>query len=310
MHVNFRFGEQHSFRGRQTICKFYDGNDIINDELVEIKSAKNSVDFERIFSEQYRHNRSYSKNAKFIEPYFDTQAILEPLSVLKRETCLCAKELFYRSDYILQQRQVKRPSQLHHNSSANAIKRLALDDSKNFDAFLQSANECYNTCIQHYLNNLDACNERAKVIARQQTQKRPATIFSLNKHSLTIETKLSISDDFLITTQLQKLSINLEKSTRINNCVRQSSTSHQSASSSSFRAMSCNDTNNNSTESTNHQIKDPPKIIFNDFSNSQVETAKTIISDSEKDFSENNSKVDKNCLTIPITNYCSEARPP
>lgn len=71
--------------------------------------------------------------------------------------------------------------------------------------------------------------------------------------------------------------------------------------------MSCNDSNNNSTDSTN-QLKDPPKIIFSDFStNKQAAAASPDDSDINSD---SNSSVDKNCLSIPINSYCSEARPP
>lgn len=69
--------------------------------------------------------------------------------------------------------------------------------------------------------------------------------------------------------------------------------------------MSCNDTNNNSTDSTK-QLKDPPKIILSDHSTNQ-----TIQGDKNKEFSDSNSALGKTCLTIPLENfYSSEARPP
>lgn len=298
---HFRLGEQFAFRGRQTICKYYDSNEIINNQLIRIKSATTAVEFERIFNEQHRYKHGYSKSVKSVEPYFDTQAVLEPpLRATASETCLCAKE-FYRLDYNLLQKQ---PATLvqQQSLSTNAIKRLTVDD-KGFNAFLLSASECYDTCIQYYLNDLNSCNQKADFIARQSSQLRPTSSCSFGIRSLKLESK--IPDE--ITNKLRKLSINLEKSTtQLENCARQSSTSHRS-----FQAMSCSDTNNNhNTESTNVQLKDPPKIICSDFSSAaattqqQSDTQKSV----EKDFSSD--KSDKNCLKIPHSNYCSEARPP
>jgi hypothetical protein len=257
--------------------------------LIRIKSAATADDIERLFSEQLRHNQFYPKNtAKSIEPYYDTQAILEPLKAFSSETCLCAKE-FYRLDYNLQPwHDTSRP-----RVQSNAIKRLAVDD-KGFEDFYRLANECYDTCIQFYLNDLNDCNRRAEFIARQSV-KRPATSCGIFKRTLEADNK--VPDE--LTSQLKKLSINLER-----NCGGQSTTNV-----SSLQAMSCNDTNNNSTESTN--LKEPPKIIFSDFSKQQQEHASQELptnGDSEKNFDSDTSG--KNCLTIPITNYCSEARPP
>ena len=263
--------------------------------MIRIKSATTAVEFERIFNEQHRYKHGYSKSVKSIEPYFDTQAVLEPrLRATASETCLCAKE-FYRLDYNLLQ---KRPAALVQQQSTNAIKRLTVDD-KGFNAFLLSASECYDTCIQYYLNDLNSCNQKADFIARQSSQ-RPASSCSFGIRSLKLESKFP--DE--ITNKFRKLSINLEKSTtQVENCTRQSSTSHRS-----FQAMSCSETNNNNNniESTNVPLKDPPKIICSDFS--QQQDTQKIVGDCEKDFS--SEKSDKNCLTIPHTNFCSEARPP
>lgn len=298
---HFRLGEQFPFRGRQTICKYYDSNEIINNQLIRIKSATTAVEFERIFNEQHRYKHGYSKSTKSIEPYYDIQTVLEPpLRAVASETCLCAKE-FYRLDYNLQQ---KRPAALVQQSlSANAIKRLTVDD-KSFNAFLRSASECYDTCIQHYLNDLNTCNQKAEFIARQSL-KRPASNYSFGIRSLKLESKFP--DETSLTNQLRKLSLNLEKPAQVQNCARQSSTSHRS-----FQAMSCSDTNNNNnnTESTNAPLKDPPKIICSDFSSATQQEIQKSVSDCEKDFSSDKSGLDKNCLTIPHTNYCSEARPP
>lgn len=257
--------------------------------MIRIKSASTAEDIERLFNEQLRHNQFYPKNtAKSVEPYYDTQAILEPLKTYASETCLCAKE-FYRLDYNLQPwHDISRP-----RVQSNAIKRLEVDD-KGFEDFYRLANECYDTCIQFYLNDLNDCNRKAEIIARQSV-KRPATSCGIFKRTLEADNK--VPDE--LTNQLKKLSINLEK-----NCVGQSTTNVCSS-----QAMSCNDNNNNSTDSTN--LKEPPKIIFSDFSSKQQQEHATQLqanSESEKNFESDTSG--KNSLTIPITNYCSEARPP
>lgn len=257
--------------------------------MIRIKSATTSDDIERIFSEQLRHNQFYAKSAKSVEPYFDTQTILA-VKTYASDTCLCAKE-FYRLDYNLQP--------WHESSRArvqsNAIKLQAVDD-KGFEDFYRTATECYDTCIQFYLNDLNECNRKAEIIARQSV-KRPATSCGSFKRSLRGENQFP--DE--LATQLKKLSINLEQKS----CGGQSGTIC-----SSFRAMSCNDTNNNSTDSTN--LKEPPKIILSDFSTKQQQEHATqelpAIGDSEKNFESDTSG--KSCLTIPLTNYCSEARPP
>lgn len=257
--------------------------------MIRIKSATTAEDIGRIFSEQLRHNQFYSKSEKSIDPYYDTQAILAPAKTFGSETCLCAKE-FYRLDYNLQPwHDITRPG-----VQSNAIKRLAVDD-KGLEDFYRLANECYDTCIQFYLNDLNDCNRKAEVIARHSV-KRPATSCGNSKRSLKAENQLP--DELSI--QLKKLSINLEQS---KNCGGQSSTFC-----SSFQAMSCNDTNNNSIDSTN--LKEPPKIILSDFSSKQQEHASQppANSESEKNFDSDTSG--KSCLTIPLTNYCSEARPP
>jgi hypothetical protein len=70
--------------------------------------------------------------------------------------------------------------------------------------------------------------------------------------------------------------------------------------------MSCNDTNNNHNDSTN-QVKDPPKIILSDHSTNQnILQGENFI----KNFSDNDTVNDKNCLNVPIESFSSEARPP
>lgn len=249
--------------------------------MIRIKSASTVDDFGRIFSEQLRNNQFYLKSTvKSIEPYYDTKAILEPLKKFSSENCLCAKE-FYRLDYNLQP--------LHDITRPRVQSKDLTDNDKSFDDFYRVANECYDSCIQFYLNDLNDCNRKAELISRQSI-KRPATSCGIFKRSLKTDNK--VPDE--LSTQLKKLSINLER-----NCRGQSS---------SPQAMSCNDTNNNnSTEST--IVKEPPKIIFSDFSTKQHSSQQLSGKcESEKNFESD--KSEKNNLTIPITKYCSEARPP
>jgi hypothetical protein len=294
-----RFGEQHPFRGRQTICKFYDGNELINEQLIQIKSASSVQDFERIFSEQLRHNQLFEKSARSIEPYYDTKAILAPaLRPFASETCLRT------SDYQRLEEQCRHRVASPYSSAANAIKSVVVG-KRSLDDFLHLASECYDKCIQCYLSSLDECTRRVESIETQsQSQKFPA-------HSL----KTNQFNEHVLASRFSRLSINLDAS---RGTVTSSTTLHADTARQSFtpptisihcsqRAMSRNDSNNNSTDSTN-QLKDPPKIIFSDFTESKQAT--TASSDINAKFSDSDSSVDKNCLALPIKSYCSEARPP
>ncbi|KAG5674181.1 hypothetical protein PVAND_004164 [Polypedilum vanderplanki] len=307
-----RLGEQHPFRGRQTICKFYDHNEIINDQLIQIKSAKTVQDFEKIINEQIRHNQCFSKNA-ILNEYYDTKAILAPsLRPFASETCLCTRD-YYRLEELYKVQQKQRTRTPSPTSSPNAIKNCTTVSSKHsIDNFLHLASEAYDKCIHIYLNNLNDCTKRVEKIERQSSS-------SPGKQSL----KTNQFNENSLTNRFNKLNINLDASRGIvssstsqteyflhNYSTRQSITTTSPTISiyCSQRAMSCNDSNNNNTESTN-QLKDPPKIIFSDFSTTKQAATTEGDSDINK-FSDRDNSVDKNCLAIPITSYCSEARPP
>lgn len=292
-----RLGEPFPFRGRQTLCKYYENNEILNEQLREIKSAQTVKEFEKLFRVQSRHNQEYPKSAKSVEPYFDVKAVLAPLKSFTSETCLCTKDV-YRLKGNRVGSEHRSPTPVTPTFALNTSKGLD-DKASSLDDFVHLASECYDKCINAYLSNLDDCNRRADIIERQSI--RSSTGFS-GRRTL----KAKKINDLSLANRINKLCINLEAYHR--DIVDPFQSTRQSTSSihnCSHQTMSCNDTNNNNTESTN-QLKDPPKIILSDHSTNQ-----TLQADKSRDFSDNGSAVDKNCLSIPIENYyTSEARPP
>ena len=294
-----RLGEPFPFRGRQTLCKYYDHNEILNDQLLQIKSAQTAKEFEKLLHQQLRHHQGYPKGTKSVEPYFDIDEVLNPLQKFASEACLCTKEFYRFNDSRLTNERQKAASPV---VVTNSIKTLS-GNEKSINDFVSLASECYDTCINIYLANLNDCNQHAEHLLRQSLK---STSGYTGKRTL----KSNKFNEFKLTSQIQKLSISLN--TLHCDVVSQSDTffstrqSNLSPKHCSHQTMSCNDTNNNSTESTN-QLKDPPKIILSDCSTNQIQ----IQGDKNKDYSDNNSAIDKNSLTVPIENYCSsEARPP
>lgn len=267
---------------------------------MQIKSARTVQEFEKLFNQQLRHNQGYPKSAKSVEPYYDIKEVLNPLKPFASETCLCTKDLYRLNHNRLANEQQQTTSSAAVTS--NAIKGLN-GNGKSIEDFVNLASECYDKCINIYLSNLDDCNQRAESIVRQSL-KSPSGY--AGKRSLRSR-KLN---DFALANEIKKLSITLDthhhrdvvSHTNTFYSDRQSTSSPQNC---SYQTMSCNDTNNNSTESTN-QLKDPPKIILSDHSTNPIQ------GDNSKDYSDSNSAIDrKDSLTIPIENYySSEARPP
>jgi hypothetical protein len=282
------------------LCKYYDNNQILNEQLLEIKSAQTADEFEKLFKQQYRHNQGFLKSAKSVEPYYDIEEVLTPLKPFSSETCPCTKDVYRFNNYRLVNERQQPPTPTVCSPS-DAIK--GLDYKASLDEFVHLASECYDKCINVYLNNLNDCNKRAESIERQ-------SIRSSSGHSGKYSLKAKKINDLSLVNRINKLCINLEAYRR--DFVSQSSdnfpSTRQSISSlhdCSHQAMSCNDTNNNGTDSTN-QLKDPPKIILSDHS-----TNHTIQGDRNKEICDKSSTIDKNCLTIPNENYySSEARPP
>lgn len=294
-----RLGEPYPFRGRQTLCKYYSNNEILNEQLLQIKSAHTVQEFEKLFDRQLRHNQGYVKSAKSIEPYYDIKDVLNPLKTFTSETCLCTKDPYrLNNNRVVNERQ-RTPSPAA--GTTNAIKSLNCKSS--IEEFVHLASDCYDKCINIYLDNLNDCNRRAEIIERQLS-KSPSGY--TGKRTL----KSRKINDLSLANRINKLNINLDAYHR--DVTLRSSDNFQSVRQSTSQpnhcrtqTMSCNDTNNNSTESTN-QLKDPPKIILSDHSTAH----QTIHAEKIKDYIESNSSTDKNCLTIPTDYYTSEARPP
>jgi hypothetical protein len=282
--------------------------------LIEIKSAVTIKDFEKILSSQLRSGREHFRA---VEPYYDTSAILtSSLKPLANETCLCTKDYYRLTNDFEEKKKQQCTSPLLNKATSNAIKTFTVTNSS-IDHFICLASECYNNCIQKYLNNLNDCNQKVEKSFKGQssTEDHRAIETNESKPSLSLEHSSFGADKLnenLLSNHLNKLNINLHTNCDVtptfdtrnySKSTGQSIKIHPKCRS---QAMSCSDTNNNNSESTNH-IKDPPKIIFSDFS-----TVKQPKQDkSDKDLSDNRSAIDnKNCLTIPIANYCSESRPP
>jgi len=282
--------------------------------LIEIKSAVTIQDFEKILCNPFRSKREH---LRAVEPYYDTSTILASSSKpLANETCLCTND-FYRLNYNFEEKRKQQfTSPLLNETASNAIKKFAVTNNS-IDKFICLASECYNNCIQNYLNNLNDCNKKVEKSIKGQSSTEDHTAIETNesKPPLSLEHSRFESDkvnENILTNQLNKLNINLHTNSDVtptfdtrnySKNIGQSIAIHPKCRS---QAMSCSETNNNNSESTNH-IKDPPKIIFSDFS--------TVIQPkqdkSDKDLSDNRSAIDsKNCLTIPIASYCSESRPP
>lgn len=268
---------------------------MLSEQLREIKSAHTVLEFERLFSEQLRHPNS----AQSIQPYYDTKEVLNPLKPFASETCLCTKDLYRLTRLVTEGKRSPSPT-----NALNAIRSLS---KPSIDAFVNLASDCYDRCINVYLDNLSECNRRAEIVERQSATSPSGYAGRRSLKSRKINEQLLVN-------QISKLSINLESHHQPPTATsfsadhffstRQSTLSLPQCSS---QTMSSNDANNNSTECTNN-LKDPPKIILSDHSTNQ-----SIQGDTDKDtyIDRRNSADDKNSLTIPIENYySSEARPP
>lgn len=157
--MSFRLGEPFPFRGRQTICKYYANNEILNEQLLEIKSATTVQELEKLFSDQLRHNQGYAKSAKSIEPYYDTKDVLNPLKPFASETCLCTKDLYrLNNNRVANERFLRSPSPATSTSS----NKKGLKHTTAIDDFVHWASDCYDKCINIYLDNLDDCNRKTR----------------------------------------------------------------------------------------------------------------------------------------------------
>lgn len=304
LYFTHRLGEPFEFRGRQTLCKYYDQNEILNEQLLKIKSAGTVDELGKLFNEQLRHRQVFDKSTKSIEPYYDTKAILAPSKSLTNGTCHCTKDHYqFNSRFETPERRHSSEFRTSSTPTVNAIKNLNCRklDENSINDYIHLASECYDTCIQCYLNNLNECNRKAEIVQRH-TIKSPANYEG--RRSLKSN---KISDLTLIHHKINLLNINLETNNR-DKSDRSPSPElfhHRQSTTCSLQTMSCNE-NNNKSDGKN-QLKDPPEIIFSDHSTNQQSPP----SDNSEEHSDAKVITDKNCLKIPITNYfCSESRPP
>lgn len=256
--------------------------------MLRIKSAHTVQEFDKLFREQQRNNQGFPTSTRSVEPYYDIEEVLSPLKPLESDTCSCTKEIYRLVD--------------EHRKKATPIAIKNPTCKRSVDEFVNLATECYDKCINIYLENLNDCNRKADIVERQSLHMQSG--FS-GKRSL----KPREINDVSLTHQINKLSISIDNyrhlkvfSPELHQGAGQSAPFHPHC---RQQAMSCNDTNNNFNDSTN-QLKDPPEIVFSDYSTNQ-----SIQGEHCKDYSDNSSATDKNCLTIPPENfYSSEARPP
>lgn len=277
-----RFGEPDPARGRQTLCKHYLDNELLNEQLQRIKSARTVDEFEKLLQEQLRCNQGFAKSAKSIEPYFDFEAIL------RSKTCLISEKLQYRFDgnQLLNE---------NRNTSAPEHKCHRLSRIENF-AF--AAAECYEKCIGVYLNDLSALDRRV--------ERERQSILSHIDFSLPSRLR-QVFDDSSLANRIDRIKISFQSSSSTTVSTSRPSVVHHIPRVSQ-QTMSSNDSNNNREESTN-QVKDPPKIVLSDHSSNQNNIVQVGIA---KNYRESEQVTDKNCyLSVPIRHcYSSEARPP
>lgn len=310
------------------MCKYYDSNQLINEQLIEIKSATNIYDFENILRKQLRHNQGFSKRAQSIEQYYDTKTILAPelKTVAEKETCLHLRDDYRLKKSLKPQFQTnavlgKTLSSSSSSSTANEIKGFTINKNS-IDDFIRLATECYDKCIQCYFNQLNDCNQKVEIIERQSL-----SVLHNDKPSITLSSsytkrnaiKIHQFEEILLTNQLNKLNINLD-ATRgtVSSSLPLSANLHRHAArrfftspgfsnSRNHRDMSCNGKKINNIDQTN-QLNDPPIIILSDHSTTKQSTTQG----ESKSFSQSSSLTETNNLNlaIPTIHYCSESRPP
>lgn len=278
-----RFGKVDPARGRQTLCKFYD-NEILNEQLQRIKSAQTVDEFEKLLQEQLRRQQGFTKSAKSIQPYYDSDEIL------RNKTCL--SEQCERQTYRFDGNQLLNENR---DASSSSSVPLAKPTSRSYDYFAYAAAECYEKCISVYLNDLSASDRRV--------ERERQSILSHIDYSIPLKLR-QVFDDSSLANQVERIKISFESLQPV-----QLRSPRQSIHIPRVRqqTMSSNESNNNRDESTT-QVKDPPEIVLSDHSTNQ-----NIKQDTTKSYSDSDQVIDKNnCyLSVPIGHfYSSEARPP
>jgi hypothetical protein len=185
------------------LCTFTEQNEILNEQLLRIKSAQTVKEFEKLL---LRNHQEFSLE-KFIEPYYDFK------DILKDKTCLrtiAEEEEFYRSksNQLLSDKfNTSLPLTIISSTTSSAVQNLhkefnefdlKVDRKDSINSFIRSATDCYENCINCYRNNLDTCNQRAEIAKHQQSD-----INILERLSL----KVRRFDDSTLANQINKISI-------------------------------------------------------------------------------------------------------
>lgn len=290
----FRFGTPEPTRGRQTLCKYYHDNEILNEQLPRIKAAQTVNDFEQLLQEQLRRNQVFPKSAKSIEPYYDFEEIL------RNRTCLSEKSVlqyrFVSKQLLNENRETSSTLSLGNHPFTSAPRRQN-EKVRNIENFTYVAAECYEKCISVYLNDLSSFE--------RQVERERQSILSHIDHSIPLSLR-QVFDDSSLINQINRIKISF-KSPQSNPPKLKSPRQSIHIPRVCLQTMSSNDSNKNRDESTN-QVKDPPEIVLSDHSTNQ----NNIPGDITENFSDTAQSIDKSCyLSVPIGNcYSSEARPP
>lgn len=288
-------GEPDPTRGRQTLCKFYHDNEILNEQLQRIKSAQTVNDFEKLLQEQLRRKQS----AKSIEYYYDFE------DILRHETCLREKiDVQNRSSFnqLLNENNKKSSLSLSYANLLTSSSPLeaSVRESRLFSVenFASVAAECYEKCVNVYLNDLSAFNRRV--------EREKQSFFAHIDYSIPLKLR-QVFDDSSLVNRINSIKISFESKSLRDDPITVNTRQSIYIPRVSRQTMSSNDSNNNRDDSTN-QVKDPPKIVLSDHS-----TNKNIIQgDIVRSYSDKDKVIDKSCyLTVPIGHfYSGEARPP
>jgi hypothetical protein len=304
----FRFGENFPFRGRQTLCKYYN-NEILNEKLLKIKSAESAKDLENLleyYNSSGRKGRAQSAGVQ--GEYYDCKNILRKGLQGSSQSCLC-QQLVNGYTYTNESIPLSEPTtHASENAIINIKKKI---DENSIDDFIRLASHCYNNYIQCHLNQLDWCNQKATFVREQQKEYKIK--FPVKKRIPSARSRVSLAvngyDDLLITSKIHTLDIKSAASDSI--LIRNR---RQSLIKSEISCKIMNDSDGLSEKSTNQLIicgKEPPKIILSDHSDSD-QTSDTNNNNSDKSDTNTNSFTNpKKYLSVPVTNrFRSEARPP
>lgn len=205
-----RFDDSNYTRGgrrERRLCNYFQQNEILNEQLLRIKSAQTVNEFEKLLLRHHKDRGEGISIEKFIEPYYDFKEILRDKTCLRtlnegdRKYRSKSNQLFsdkFNSSLPLTIASTTSSSAIHHSTRKFNEFDLKVDDNTNsINAFIRSATECYENCINCYRNNLDRCNQKAE-IAEQQSENTIGERLTL---------KVRRIDDSTLANQINKISI-------------------------------------------------------------------------------------------------------